>query len=121
VNRDFVTKDSGQRQAYGSGMVRDVNTDKPAFDLIQPIGVAFEDQMLTRWANLMTRGAKKYGVRNWEKARTWREWARFRGSALRHFMQWYAGMDDEDHAAAVFFNITAAEYVEIRKEYEANS
>jgi hypothetical protein len=26
-------------------------------------------------------------------------------------MQWYFGEDDEDHAAAVFFNITGAEYV----------
>src|SRR4051794_18401991 len=106
----YVTRDSGRRIEYSTGMVRDVNDDKPAFDLILPEALDFDEQMLTRWANLMTRGAKKYGIRNWEKARTWKEWARFRGSALRHFMQWYTGMDDEDHAAACFFNITAAEY-----------
>lgn len=113
----YLTKDSGARIEYGSGMVRDVNDDKPAFDLIMPEALDYEEQMLTRWASLMTRGAKKYGVRNWEKARTWKEWARFRGSAFRHFMQWYMCANDEDHAAAVFFNIAAAEYVKTRKGY----
>ena len=32
-----------------------------------------------------------------------------RESAFRHFMAWFAGEIDEDHAAASFFNILAAE------------
>jgi hypothetical protein len=39
------------------------------------------------------------------------EYDRFRESAFRHFMLWYLGHVDEDHAAAVFFNINGAEYV----------
>jgi hypothetical protein len=50
--------------------------------------------------------------RNWEKADGLPEFARYLSSAFRHFMQWYSGVaDGEDHAAAVFFNIAAAEYV----------
>jgi hypothetical protein len=111
----FETKDSGTRQPYDSGMVRDADTDKPRYDLISPLDQEYADQMLTRWAWLMARGAGKYGVRNWELADSDTECQRFRGSALRHFMQWYYGIDDgEDHAAAVMFNVAAAEYVKAR-------
>lgn len=116
----YETKDSGVRESYSTGMVRDTQEGKPDFALIVPDGIDFEDQMLTRWAALMTRGAVKYGKRNWEKAKTWKEYQRFRASAFRHFMQWFSNEHDEDHAAAVFFNITAAEYVLTRKEYDAS-
>lgn len=105
----FVTKDSGERIGYSSGMQRDVNTGKPRFDLIIPKDVPYEDLMITRWANLMMRGAEKYGDRNWEQANSLEEYERFVESATRHFVQWLAGETDEDHAAAVFFNIQAAE------------
>jgi hypothetical protein len=109
---DFVTKDSGQRQEYSTGMRRDTQEGKPRFDLIVPAHLPYEEQYLTRLAGLMERGAVKYGERNFEKARTWQELARFRNSAFRHFMQWFTAVDDgEDHAAAVAFNIIAAEYV----------
>lgn len=107
----YQTKDSGQRQEYESGMHRDTQKGKPRFDLIAPEDLPYQRQMLTRWAGLMERGAVKYGDRNWEKAKSAEERDRFRGSAFRHFMQWYSGEDDEDHGAAVFFNLAAAEYV----------
>lgn len=115
---EYETKDSGERVHFSTGMRRDVDTDKPRFDLVTPLALDYEDQLLTRWARLMARGAHKYGDRNWEKARTWQEWARFRSSAFRHFMQWFFGETDEDHAVAVMFNITGAEYVKTRKGYE---
>jgi hypothetical protein len=116
----FVTKDSGARVDYASGMRRDIDEDKPNYALISPLKIEPEDQILTRWAALMTRGAEKYGKRNWERAKTWKEHARFKSSAFRHFMQWFFDADDgEDHAVAVMFNITAAEYVKLRKEYAA--
>ena len=59
----------------------------------------------------MGRGIKKYGDRNWELADSPEEHERFRISAFRHFMQWYFNQDDEDHAAAVFFNIMAREFI----------
>jgi hypothetical protein len=101
----FITKDSGERESFPTGMVRDTSTMKARYDLIYL-------PMLKRWAELMARGAKKYGDRNWELAATKREEERFKESAFRHFMQWFANDDiDEDHAAAVFFNISGAEMV----------
>lgn len=104
----FVTKDSGERQTFATGMVRDSAQKDLRPDLL-PEG------MLVRWAELMGRGANKYGERNWEKAETEEELARFRASAFRHFVQWFYGLNtEEDHAAAVFFNVAGAEYVKAR-------
>ena len=111
---DYVTKDSGERVEYETGMRRDADTNKPRFDLMVPDGIPWDDQMLVRFAKLMQRGMEKYGERNWEKARTTEELARFKASAFRHFMQWYLGQTDEDHAVATWFNIMAAEYVEAK-------
>jgi len=105
----FTTKDSGKREEYDSGMVRDTNEGKARFDLLLPEGIPYKEQILTRFAELMERGAKKYKDRNWEKAIGSEELNRFKESALRHIMQWYCGEDDEDHAVAVLFNIMAFE------------
>jgi hypothetical protein len=107
----FETKDSGKRAEYDSGMVRDTEDGKARFDLLFPIGVPFSEQMLTRFAQLMERGAVKYSERNWERARGEEELRRYRSSALRHLIQWLTGETDEDHAAAVMFNILAGETV----------
>lgn len=106
---EYTTKDSGERAEFESGMQRDTQSGKPRFDLTQPIGVPYEEQLLTRFAALMGRGAEKYTERNWEKADSEEELARMKSSAFRHFMQWYHGEKDEDHAAAVLFNIMAFE------------
>lgn len=108
---EFETKDSGGRVVHASGMVRDVNHGKPRFDLLIPKGVPFEDLYLTRVARLYERGAQKYAPRNWEKANSQAELDRAYESAFRHFMQWYAGETDEDHGAAVFFNINEVETI----------
>ncbi len=106
IQRDaFTVKDSGSREKYDSGMVRDVTEAKVDYSL------ALDGPMFERYAAHMTKGSKKYDKRNWMKAIGPEELARFRESALRHFFQWYRGDTDEDHAAAVFFNITGAEYV----------
>jgi hypothetical protein len=106
---EFTTKDSGKRLEYESGMVRDTNDGKARFDLIHPLGVPYKEQILTRFAGLMSRGAVKYSARNWEKASGQDELNRFKESALRHCEQWFCGETDEDHAVAVFFNIMAYE------------
>jgi dATP/dGTP diphosphohydrolase, N-terminal len=117
ARRRYETRDSGERLDYPSGMRRDVNEGKPRFDLIMPKGIPYEEQMLTRWAALMQRGAVKYGIRNWEKADSEEELLRFRESAFRHLMQWLHEVDDgEDHASAVMFNITAAEFVRYNRK-----
>ena len=105
----FETKDSGERAEYASGMVRDTQSGKPRFDLLLPKGVPYSDQFLSRVAELLARGAEKYDDRNWEKASGDAELERFKASAYRHFMQWVTGEVDEDHAAAVVFNLLAHE------------
>jgi hypothetical protein len=107
----WETKDSGERVEFDTGMQRDTAEGKPRFDLITPLRLPYEEQMITRWAGLMARGAEKYDARNWEKACTVDELSRFQDSAFRHFMQWHLGLRDEDHAAAIYFNVQGAEYV----------
>lgn len=104
----FVTKDSGQREVFESGMVRDTEEGKDDYALV------YDGPMLRRWVQLLTRGAKKYLPRNWMLAVGEPERQRFRASAARHFAQWMGGEVDEDHAAAVIFNINGAEYVKER-------
>ena len=111
---DFNTKDSGERKEFTTGMQRDVETGKPSFDLMLPLEVPYDQQMLTRFAQLLSRGAEKYDERNWEKAETMEELSRFKRSAARHFFQWMTGELDEDHASAVYFNIMGAEMVKFK-------
>jgi len=110
VKDAFVVKDSGERQQFESGMVRDTQAGKLDWWrlLIGP--------MARRLVAHVTKGAVKYpdvkpGVPNWTLAAGEQELARFKASAFRHFIQWYEGDVDEDHAAAVHFNINGAEYV----------
>lgn len=115
---EYVTKDSGQREEYGSGMVRDLQEGKPRFDLCLVDGLPYDEQFLTRLAGLLARGAEKYGERNWQLADSEEELARFKASGLRHMIQWMTGEDDEDHAAAVAFNLMAAEYLKWKLDNE---
>jgi hypothetical protein len=115
---EFVVKDSGERQKFASGMVRDTATGKIDFSRVA------DGPMLKRWAAHLSKGETKYpdvtpGVPNWTLAAGRAEYVRFRKSAYRHFMQWFYGDTDEDHAAAVFFNINGAEFVKA-KGVEAN-
>lgn len=104
-NDRFVVKDSGERKVFDSGMQRDVTTGKTLWHLVA------SGPMLERWAVHLTKGAVKYDEDNWMKAEGQAELDRFRQSAFRHFMQWYCGDVDEDHASAVYFNINGAEFV----------
>lgn len=114
-NGGFVIKDSGARAEFESGMVRDTDEEKIDFS---NLFVHFEP-MGTRLAQHLTIGRKKYpdpkpGVPNWTLAQGEEELQRFLESADRHYKQWRMGMTDEDHAAAVMFNINGAEYVRER-------
>lgn len=111
-------KDSGQRLQFASGMVRDIDDTKPSFDLVIPEGIPYSELMLTRWAELLRKGAIKYSRRNWEKADSQDELDRAKASAFRHFMQWFSGETDEDHAAAVFFNINEVETIKYKQKKE---
>ena len=110
----YSVKDSGTRQEFTSGMVRD--TTEGTIDYRRVL----EGPMIDRWAAHLELGAVKYpdvapGVANWTLAEGAAELERFKASAFRHFVQWLRGDVDEDHAAAVFFNVNGAEYVKARK------
>lgn len=105
TSKMFTVKDSGVREQFDSGMVRDTTEGKTDYALV------LDGPMFKRWATHLTKGAIKYAKRNWMQANGDAELERFKESALRHFIQWYYGDRDEDHAAAVFFNINGAEYV----------
>lgn len=92
-------------ETSASGVVRDTDEGK-----LQPI-LTRDGPMYLRWVRHLTRGITARGKRNWMNASTPDDLERFRESAARHFDQWLAGETDEDHAAAVFFNINGAEYV----------
>lgn len=122
VTQKFETKDSGKRAKLSGGMVRDTQEGKPRFDLLLPKNVPYEEQFLTRLAGLMARGAEKYEDRNWERANDVDALDRFKASAFRHLMQWLNDEVDEDHAAAVAFNLMGYEstkYKITRQEYES--
>lgn len=113
--KEFTIKDSGEKIQFESGMVRDTAKGKPKFEL------ALDGPMFKRWAQHLTRACRnadgspgKYETRNWMKATGDAELDRFIESAFHHFVQWLDGETDEDHAAAVFFNINGAEYVRER-------
>jgi hypothetical protein len=90
----FVTKDSGKRQEFETGARRDIQTGKGRYDLLPKCAIH-------RYAQLLERGAEKYGDHNWEKGIPS---SRYMSSLLRHAFQYANGERDEDHAAAVLFN-----------------
>ncbi|NDB34183.1 MAG: hypothetical protein EB023_02305 [Flavobacteriia bacterium] len=94
---DVVVKDSGQRQEFETGSVRDTNENKGRFDLLPPYA-------LFMWARQLEEGAKKYDSRNWEKGQPL---SRYADSALRHLIKHLAGMRDEKHDVACLWNIGA--------------
>jgi len=102
---EFVTKDSGEREDFPSGMKRDSQDDKPRYDLI-PTGP------LRRLADLYARGAVKYDENNWRKGQPY---SRAYASLFRHMMAWRDGDATEDHLAAVCFNAMAIMYYEDNK------
>ena len=110
MSKEFVIKDSGKREEFAGGMKRDTADGKIDYTTI------FNGPMADRWAEHLTKGEIKYpdptpGTPNWMRAEGMAEYLRARKSALRHMRQWLRGDIDEDHAAAVYFNINLAEYI----------
>jgi hypothetical protein len=92
---EIKLKDSGERSTYSSGAQRDNSSGKGRFDLI-PF------QALMRLARHYEAGAKKYSDRNWEKGMNI---SRYADAAMRHLVKYIAGFNDEDHLAAVAWNV----------------
>jgi hypothetical protein len=111
----YTVKDGGARETYPSGMIREpISPGKPMFTLIPTF-------LLERLAMHLTKGMAKYSRDNWMLADSEAEWLRMRDSAFRHFVQWLDGDQDEDHAAAVCFNVFAAEHVKAKLDSKEGS
>ena len=94
----YEIKDSGEREVFPSGSVRDSQWAKGRYDLL-PFSA------LERIAIHTELGAAKYGDRNWEKGQPV---ARYINSAIRHITKYCMGYRDEDHLAACCWNAMAA-------------
>lgn len=126
----FEIKDSGKRDEFGGGMVRDTAEGKIRPDLVR------DGPMLLRWIIHLTKGAQKYAARNWMLGCGQMEYDRALESADRHFLIWQTwrksgvNIEDpnnptteplkEDHAAAVFFNINQVEYLVPKLEQQTD-
>lgn len=114
-------KDSGERMQFASGSMRDPSTGKIDWTKIT------HGPMMRRWAQHLTAAEKKYpdprpGVPNFTLIETEEERIRYKVSAFRHFMSWFYDEMDEDHAAAVFFNINGVEIIrDKQRKKEAES
>jgi len=111
--KEFAVIDTGNKKEFESGMVRNSAEGKVEFDRV------FDGPLFERWATHLTRGAAVYpdlpdGRPNWTLANGQAELNRFRRSAVRHFVQAIRGDTDEDHFAAVCFNMNGMLYVQQR-------
>lgn len=105
----FTVKDSGVREEYANGFVRDTEDGKHDYSrLLRIEGLhLIPVEALERWAAHMVLGAAKYGEDNWRQARGPVAVARFIRSLCRHVVQFVRGDMDEDHGAAIMFNVAA--------------
>lgn len=88
-------QDSGERTDFETGARRDRSKGKGRYDLLPFI-------VLERLARHYENGAGKYEDRNWEQGIPLHSYL---DSSLRHITKWCQGSDDEDHLAAVLWNV----------------
>ena len=104
MSTELPIKDSGKREAFASGAVRDVQDNKPQYGLL-PV------YALSRIAMTFVKGRKKYPPEQREGERVpvenWRrgfDTARLMESLLRHAFAYLEGHRDEDHMAQAAWN-----------------
>lgn len=102
---DLVTSSSGVNRSRPDG--------KPDFTLV-------DWDLVERVAIHLTMHASEKGRENWRRASTPDDLLRFRQSAWRHHLSWDRGQSDEDHAAALVWNVGGAELVRRRLQEEGN-
>jgi hypothetical protein len=90
-----MISNSGRKRKFVSGATRDLAIGKGRYDLLPPTAIA-------RVARRYQEGGNIYGDRNWERGMPLHV---FIDSALRHIFLTLAGDDQEDHMAAVVWNI----------------
>jgi hypothetical protein len=96
-------KDSGTRQEFKTGAVRDTAGNKPLLELI-PEWASFA------YGWVLEAGMRKYSARNWEKGMPI---SRYISSAKRHLAAYSLGFRDEPHLWQAFWNIGGAIHTQI--------
>lgn len=86
---------SGDQEQWDTGAVRDSQDGKARYDLIDP-------GFLLRFAEHMRKGAEHYGEHNWTMGIPS---SRYLASLMRHVEAYRRGERDEDHLAAIAFNV----------------
>ena len=100
-----MLKDSGNRREFETGAVRDMQEGKGRCDLLPACA-------LIRLSKHYEAGARKYEDRNWEKGIPISVMI---DSAMRHLLKYMDGQTDEDHLAAVAWNILGAMWMEEKR------
>jgi hypothetical protein len=98
--------DSGQRQEFQTGSVRDTSEGKGRFDLLPYYS-------LMKVSQHFEEGAKKYAADNWRKGQPL---SRYFDSAQRHLAKFAMGFNDEPHLTAAIWNLLC--YIETSKRVE---
>lgn len=96
--KDYEIKDSGERQEFSTGAVRDKKDGKGRFDLLPP-------RTIRALAIHYQKGGLKYLPRNWEQGIPIGE---FIDSGLRHIFDYVEGKTDENHLIAAIWNLCGA-------------
>ena len=92
-------KDSGAREQFATGAVRDTQDGKPRPDrALFWLPLEALDRVAIHYEN----GARKYERDNWRRGIPA---SRCLASAFRHLLQWMMGDRSEDHLSAVVFNV----------------
>lgn len=103
--------DSGARETKPSGFTREPEGEKPNY---VPIFTArgldiVPHELIERVAEHYYQGGCKYAPNNWRRGTDAESLERNRRSAARHFVAWLNGETDEDHLAAVAWNMITYE------------
>jgi hypothetical protein len=91
---DNKLPDTGKRQEFGTGAVRDASVGKGHFHSIPPLA-------LRKLAKRFEDGAAKYSKNNWMKGIPLSAYV---DSISRHFLALQEGDTSEDHAGALIWN-----------------
>lgn len=98
----YTIKDSGKREEFSTGAKRDTQDDKPWFHVDSP----YADLRGAKW---LGQGGRKYGPNNYKAGMPM---SRYLASLKRHLNAFERGLDDEDHLAAVLFNVKGLLHME---------
>ena len=97
-----MEKQSIDNTVYKTGAQRDGRKGKLRLSLVP-------HEPLKRVMKRYLDGAETYGENNWMKGM---QYSVYYDSAMRHMQAWWSGDENEDHAAAVVWNMLCAMWTE---------